>query len=116
MNSNRKDNITVSFLGEKVELESALVSGYSADTARSPFSVYAGPLDLDCIHTALFFANRTVIKLLVDEFDIPLDHNLDEFLISATAEAITKEYNERRNGQSSVEIQKIVKQFRKNQN
>ena len=53
----------VTFSGEIIELTSALLSGKVNDRHGTPTSIYGGPLELDEIHSALYYANRTVIRL-----------------------------------------------------
>lgn len=108
------NTMKVTFSGEIIELTSALLSGKVNDRHGTPTSIYGGPLELDEIHSALYYANRTVIRLLTEEFSVALD-NVDEFLVSALTEALTKEWNERNSGDSTVDVKKIIK-FRKNQN
>ena len=108
------NTMKVSFSGESFELTSALVSGRMTDRHGTPTSLYGGPLELEEIHSALYYANRTVIRLLTEEFSVALE-DCDEFIISALTEALNKEWNERNTGDSTVDVKKIMK-FRKNQN
>jgi hypothetical protein len=100
-------NIKVEFDTEKLIMKSAIVSGLSEHDSR-PISCYAGKLNPDEIHSALYYANRTVIRLLVEEFNVPLDM-VDDFLLSALSEALTREYNNRNKGVDDMDIRKSVK-------
>lgn len=108
------DGIKVTFSGETMEFSSALFGGAANDFVNSPLSVYCGSLDLDELHNALFYINRTVLKVLIDELEIPLDE-CDEFLFSAVMEALTKEYNVRHGGNPDMHIRKTVKYRGKDQ-
>src|SRR5687767_5669051 len=110
-----RNNIKIIFSGEMLEMKSALIGGRSDDFEESPTSLYAGPLDLDEIHTSLFYVNRAVIKLLMDEFSMSMDL-AEEFVTSAFTEAFTKEYNVRISGKTDMDVQKIIKSHNKNQN
>lgn len=104
---------TVTFSGETFDLKNALIAGRMDD--GTPTSMFSGVLDLDEIHTLLYFANRTVTKMLVEEFNIPLEL-AEEFLSSAVSEACTQEFNVRARGVEDVEIQKIIRALKKSQN
>ena len=108
------DNMNVMFSGESIDFKSALVSGKVDDNSETPTSIYGGPLNLEEIHSALFYANRAVIKLLIEEFSVPLDA-VDEFLLSALSEAVTQEWNAQKSGTPDMDIRKIIK-HRRNQN
>jgi hypothetical protein len=103
-----KDPIKVEYSVEKFEMQSALISGKVNDYIGTPTSVYCGPLNLDEIHTALYYTNRTVIRLLVDEFGIDIDR-VDEFILSALSEALTKEWNNDRTGETDIDIRKSLR-------
>ena len=108
MTKDKDTTLRVTFSDETVLMHSALISGKMDNFLDSYTSVYCGPLDLEEIHTALFFMNRAVIKLLVSEFGIWLD-SVDDFLLSAMTEALTKEYNVNVSGDSDVEFQKKIR-------
>lgn len=111
----RKNPIKVSYTSESFEMESALISGRTNDFIGVPTAVYCGSLDLDEIHSALFYANRAVIMLLRDEFEVSTEE-CDKFVLSALTEALTKEWNVGRDGNTDVEVRRIVKHHNKNQN
>lgn len=113
-NSDNGISITA-FTGEIFRLQNALISGVTNDEMKSPMSLYSGTLDLEEIHNALFYANRAIIKVLMDEFGIPLDCS-EEFLLSAVTEAVTEEYNSRSTGNLDVDVRKVFRENRKNQN
>lgn len=102
--------IKVQFADEIMILENALISGRQTD--GSPTSCYIGSMDPDEIHSYLYFANRAVIRLLVDQFDLPLEE-ADSFLLSALAEALTKEYNNHVSGESDMDVRASMK-FKRN--
>jgi hypothetical protein len=106
--------VTVTMGDETMELSCALVSGRMNDVYGMPTSCYAGNLDPDDIHTALYYANRTVIRMLTEEFHVPIE-KVDEFLLSALSEALVKEHNNRAKGTDDMDIRKTLK-FKKNQN
>lgn len=108
------DSINVMFPDESFEFKSILISGRVNNPDETPTSAYGGPLDLDEIHTCLFYANRAIIKLLTEEFEIPLE-TVDEFLFSAISEALTKEWNAQAKGLPDMDVRKVVR-HRKNQN
>lgn len=113
---NSEDGISITaFTGEIFRMKSALISGVMNDGTISPMSLYSGTLDLEEVHNALFYANRAVIKILMDEFGIPLDC-AEEFLGSAVSEAVTEEYNARSQGNMDVDVRKVFRENRKNQN
>lgn len=113
---NSENGISITaFTGEIFRMESALISGVMNDEIASPMSLYSGKLDLEEVHSALFYANRAVIKILMDEFGIPLDCS-EEFLLSAVTEAVTEEYNSRSTGNLDVDVRKVLRENRKNQN
>ena len=113
--SNKNGIKITAFTGEEIEMHCALVSGVVTDDKESPMSLYSGTLDLEQIHSVVFYANRAVIKILVDEFGIPLE-NAEEFLISAVTESVTEEFNARVSGNPDVDIRKVIRAVRKNQN
>src|SRR6476620_12615011 len=100
--------IKIEIAGESVELKSALIAGRTNDFYASPLSCYAGALDPDELHSALYFAHRAIIRILCDELNVPLD-KIDGFLLSALTEALTKEYNNRATGESDLNVSKKVK-------
>jgi hypothetical protein len=104
--------IRIQFADEIMILENALISGRQMD--GSPTSCYIGTIDPDEIHSYLHYANRAVIRLLVDQFGIPLEE-VDSFLLSALAEALTKEYNNHISGESDMDVRASMKFNRKSQ-
>lgn len=108
-----EEKLIITFSEEKFEMKNALISGRNNDFFGSPISIYCGALDLEEIHHSLFYIHRAVLKLLLDEFDFPLDE-CDDFLLSAVSEALTKEWNVRNGMKENVAVNKVVK-FRKNQ-
>jgi hypothetical protein len=104
--------INILFADEHMTMENALIAGRLAD--GSPTSCYIGSIHPDEIHSALYYAQRAIIRLMVDQFEVPLD-DVDKFLLSALSEALTKEYNNRAKGESDMEVRASVK-FKKNQN
>jgi hypothetical protein len=98
-------NIKVIAGDEVMILKGALISGDLEDGIGSPTSMYIGKMDLDYIHRALYYANRTVLRILVDEFGIPLDKT-DDFLVSAMSEALVKEYNNSVSGNSDLDYKR----------
>jgi hypothetical protein len=104
--------IKIQFADEIMFLENALLSGRQMD--GSPTSCYIGTMDPDEIHSYLYFANRAVIKLLVDQFNLPLEE-AENFLISALGEALTKEYNNHFTGESDMDVKASLKFKRKSQ-
>ena len=111
---NRNGLTITAFTGEVIELDSALISGVTSEH-DSPLSLYSGRLDLEEIHNALFYANRAILKVMMDEFGIPLA-NSEDFLLSAVTEAVTAEYNARVSGNIDVDIKKVVRTNPKSQN
>lgn len=103
-----QNNIKITLSTETIELENALIGGRVDDISDSPIALYCGSLDLDEIHTCLFYINRSVSKLLTDEFGFPIEH-AEQFLLSALSEAITQEYNVKISGVSDMDVQKVVK-------
>lgn len=87
---------------ETFTLGYGLVSGALKEGNQPPVSLYCGPVDLESVHLALYYANRTVLRLLVDEFNVPLDKT-DDFLVSAMSEALVKEYNNSVKGQADLD-------------
>lgn len=107
-------SVKVEFAGEKMEFRSALFAGRLDDLVGSPTSCYVGSIDPDEIHTALYYMNRAVIKLLTGQFDVPFS-DVDSFLLSAMSEALVKEHNIKATGRDDLEERTTVK-FKKNQN
>jgi hypothetical protein len=103
-------NVKIQFEDERMNLDIMLVGG--RDISGHPISAYIGPLNPDDIHTCLYFANRAIIKLFVEKFQIPFD-DVDSFMISALTEALTKEFNESRLGYSDIQTRTSIK-FNKN--
>lgn len=93
--------------GERFDFDTVLCAGITEDDA--PVSFYTGPADLDEIHNILYYTNRTVIRTLIKEFDIPLD-DMDDFFLSAISEAFTKEWNAMNHtGHKKISFHKITK-------
>ena len=105
--------IKISYADERLELRNALISGRQVD--GSPTSCFIGSIDLDEIHSSLYYSQRAIIRLLTEQFDVPLEE-VDSFLLSALAEALTKEYNNRARGESDMDARASFKIRRKNQN
>jgi hypothetical protein len=103
--------IKITFANEVMDLENALISGRLED--GSPTSCYIGVMDLDELHSYLYFTHRAVIKLLVNQLGVPFGE-VDSFLVSALSEAVVKEYNEKARGESDMDV-KASMMFRKNQ-
>jgi hypothetical protein len=101
-------NLTVTFDNEKFNLSSALIGGKIDDFVGNPTSLYCGHLDFDEIHSALYYSNRAVIKILVEQLGVPFSE-VDDFLLSALSEAMTKEWNNLNSGESDTESRKIIK-------
>lgn len=106
----RKD-IRVIAGDETMTLKGALISGDLDDGIGSPTSMYIGMMDLDDIHRALYYANRTVLNILVDEFNIPFEKT-DDFLVSAMSEALVKEYNNRALGRTDLDYRRTKVTFK----
>jgi hypothetical protein len=106
--------IKIQFNNESFEMKNALIAGRNDDYFGSPTSCYIGSLNPDEIHSALYFTHRAVIRLLCDQFNVPLDE-VDDFLLSALSEALTKEYNNRIKGEDDMDVRKTVKYNKKNQ-
>jgi hypothetical protein len=104
--------INILFADEHMTMDNALIAGRLAD--GSPTSCYIGSISPDEIHSCLYYAQRAIIRLMVDQFEVPLD-DVDSFLLSALSEALTKEYNNRAKGESDMEVRASVK-FKKSQN
>jgi hypothetical protein len=104
-------DIKVQYETERMNLDIMLVGG--RDVTGHPTSAYIGPLNPDDIHNCLYYANRAIIKLFVNHFHVPFD-DVDNFMISALSEAMTKEYNDHRAGRSDLEARTSIK-FNKNQ-
>jgi hypothetical protein len=102
------NTIKVTYGQETMHLKNVLLGGRIDDYHEQPTSFYGGVLDLDEIHNSLHHIIRAVIKMLTSEFEIPLEE-VDDFVLSALAEAITKEWNVIHSGHSDVDIQKITK-------
>jgi hypothetical protein len=92
---------------ELVELENALIAGKESD-GLSTTALYMGRLDLDELHNALFYANTGVLKILTEQFEIPLE-NCDDFLLSALSEAFTRELNVQHGHAPDVNVSKVIK-------
>jgi hypothetical protein len=107
--------LRIQFADENFELRGALISGKDSGIFGQPISLYCGPLDLDEIHSALYYANRAVVRMLTEEFGVEFDQ-VDSFLLSAVAECMTKELNVRANGQEDLDVRKSVKYRGNNQN
>lgn len=107
-----ENNVKMTFFGgqvDELEMKSALISGRSSDSVESPMSLYCGILDLEEIHTALFYAHRAVLKILSEEFSIPMSE-AESFIISAATEAIIKEYNVQNGGETDIiDTQKAIR-------
>jgi hypothetical protein len=97
----------VDVCGEKYNLRNALVSGLD-EKDGSPVTLYSGNLDIDEIYTLFYYANRTIIKMLVNHFDIPLE-NADSFLVSAMTEALMKEYKISIGKEPDTDHQKVIR-------
>lgn len=103
--------ILVDFSGEIIEMENALIAGRLSENIHPkspPISLYGGGLNLSELHSALFYAHRTAIRLLVEELDVELEE-VDTFLLSALTEAVTMEWNARAKGVDDLDVTKVVK-------
>ena len=105
--------INIFFADERMKLDNALIAGRLED--GSPTSCYIGSIDPDEIHSCLYYSQRAIIRLLTDQFKVPLEE-VDSFLLSALAEALTKEYNNSIKGENDMDIRASMKFRKKNQN
>lgn len=97
MNNHQMTKVFVA--GEEFDFDTVLCAGKKDDDNR-PVTFYSGSADLDEVHNALYYINRTVIRTLSNEFGIALN-DMDDFFHSAISEAFTKEYNhQKRNGKN----------------
>lgn len=108
------DNVKIDFSGEIIELENVLIGGRAAKEPYAPMSLYGGKLNLDELHNSLYYINRAVIHLLVNEFEIDLEE-VDGFLLSALSESLVKEYNLQSEGRSDANVHKVVSKRKNNQ-
>lgn len=81
--------VEIKISGEITRLSSALIGGFDGDV---PMAMYSGSLDFDDILNALYYSNRAVIKLLTEEFRIPL-REVDDYLLAAVSGALQNELN-----------------------
>jgi hypothetical protein len=102
-----KRTIEIHFQGEKIIMDNALIAGKESSQLHYT-AMYGGSLDLDELHNLLFYAQSTVIKILTGQFDIPFEH-VDDFLLSAMSEAITKEWNVMQGKARDVDIERVSK-------
>lgn len=105
-------DIKIEFETEKMRLDTMLVGG--RDISGRPTSCYIGSLTPEDIHNCLFYANRAIIKLFTEKFDVPFEET-EKFIMSALTEALTKEYNDKLKGYSDLEARTEMK-FKKSQN
>jgi hypothetical protein len=97
----------VDVCGETYHFESALISGTNEKDGL-PVTLFSGRLDIDDIHKLLVYTHRTVVKMLVDHFDIPLE-NVDSVLYSAMSTALEKEFNIKMGLEVDSDQQRIIK-------
>lgn len=109
-----RPNVKITLGTEKFVLKSALIGGTMDNFLGTPASMYGGAIDLDELHTALYYANRAVLQILVNELNIPLDKT-DGFLVSAMSEALVKEYNNQATGECDIDYERRVHDTGKNQ-
>jgi hypothetical protein len=109
-----KMHIKVEYEDEKFEMKSGLFAGRLNDAEGSPTACYIGRIEPEDIHNALYYIHRSVIKIMVDQFDVPLSV-VDDFLISALSRAVTQERAIRILGKSDLSSEKTVK-FKNNHN
>ena len=88
---NKHQMVKVFVSGEEFDFDTVLCAG-KKDEDNGPVTFYSGSADLDEVHNALYYINRTVIRTLANEFGIALD-DMDDFFHSAISEAFTKENN-----------------------
>lgn len=105
MTENRK--IEVRFQDEIIVMDNALIAGKES-SKQFYTAMYGGSLDLDELHNLLFYTQTSVIKILTGQFEIPFD-KVDDFLLSAMSEAITKEWNVMHGKARDVDIERVSK-------
>lgn len=101
--------VKVFVAGEKFDFDTVLCAG-KKDKDDAPVTFYCGSADLNEVHNALYYINRTVIRTLANEFGIALD-DMDDFFNSAISEAFTKEYNYLRKSGELNPIGRRIKKF-----
>ena len=102
-----KRTIDVHFQNEVISMDNALIAGKES-SQQFYTAMYGGVLDLDELHNLLFYTHSTVIKILTGQFEVPFDE-VDDFLLSAMSEAITKEWNVMNGKARDVDIERVSK-------
>lgn len=103
----KNKTVKIEFQNEIIEMENVLIAGREAHEQLYT-AMYGGSLDLDELHNLLFYTQTTVIKILTGQFEIPFER-VDDFLLSAMSEAITKEWNVMHGKAPDVDIERVSK-------
>lgn len=100
--------------GEAIEIKNALIGARMENEDNTPFSVYAGSMDISELGLSLLHIFRAVLKINTEEFDMPM--NLaEEFILFTLREAVVLENLRRDDLSKNRSIEAFVKKYKDNQ-
>jgi len=100
--------------GEVIYIKNALIGARMEDNDHTPFSVYAGQMDIGEIGLSLLHILRAVLKINVDEMGLSM--NLaEDFVLFTLKEAVKLENLRRDDVTKNRSVEAFVKKYMDNQ-
>ena len=100
--------------GEIIYIENALIGARMEDKDHTPFSVYAGQMDIGEIGLSLLQIFRAVLKINMDEMDMPM-RTAEDFILFTLKEAVRLETERKDDVTKNRSIETFVKKYMDNQ-
>ena len=100
--------------GEAIEIKNALIGARMENEDNTPFSVYAGTMDIGELGLSLLHIFRAVLKINTEEMDMPM--NLaEDFVLFTLKEAVRLEKARRDDVTKNRSMEAFVKKYMDNQ-
>lgn len=100
--------------GEVIYIKNALIGARMEDKDHTPFSVYAGQMDIGELGLSLLHIFRAVLKINVEEMDMP-SHSAEDFILFTLKEAVRLENARRDDVTKNRSVEAFVKKYMDNQ-
>ncbi len=100
--------------GQRLEVHNALIGARMDDQHDTPFSLYAGNVDLQEVGVALLHIFRGVIKINREEHGLSWNDSKD-FMLFTMRTALELERNSRNDYEFGYSMESLVKKFKDNQ-
>jgi hypothetical protein len=100
--------------GEPVEIKNALIGARMEDNDHTPFSVYAGQLEISEVGLSLLHILRAVLKINTEEMGMSLDTS-ENFILFTLQEAVKLEKLRRNDVTKNRNVEAFIKKYMDNQ-